>query len=313
MTLLLYDDIYLEHDTGIGHPENSRRIENTINYLKSGSFFNQLTIKKPRAASQEEINLIHPKAYIQTVKQIADSGGGWLDGDTVISGASYNAAVYSAGAALTAADMIMTGAAKNAFCLVRPPGHHATPERGMGFCLFNNVAIAARYIQKNHKRKRVLIIDWDVHHGNGTQDAFYEDTTVMYFSMHRHPFYPGTGAQDEIGEGEGKGYTINIPLSMDTKPEKYLEIFSEVIDSRVNSFAPEFIILSSGFDTYKKDPIGGLNLEIEHFHALTKIVMKSAEKHSDGMLLSCLEGGYHLADIPRCIEAHLKGLMKMDF
>ncbi|MCF6147915.1 MAG: histone deacetylase [Candidatus Kuenenia sp.] len=311
MTLLIYDNIYLEHNTGIGHPENARRVENTIRYLESNSFLNLLTIKKPRAASQEEISLIHPKTYIQTIKQIADSGGGWLDGDTAVSDASYNVALYSAGAALTAIDLIMEGTVKNAFCLVRPPGHHATPKRGMGFCLFNNVAIAAKYIQTNYKRERILIIDWDVHHGNGTQDAFYDDPTVMYFSMHRYPFYPGTGAKDEKGDGEGKGFNINIPLPLDTKPEKYIELFSEIISGSVNKFAPEFIILSSGFDTYKRDPIGGLNLKIEDFHTLTQIVMEAAEKHCDGMLLSCLEGGYNLTDIPLCVEAHLKGLLKM--
>lgn len=229
-----------------------------------------------------------------------------------MSGHSYNVALYSAGAALTAIDLIMKGEAKNAFCLVRPPGHHATPDRGMGFCLFNNVAIAARYLQKNYQQKRILIIDWDVHHGNGTQDAFYVDPTVMYFSMHRYPFYPGTGAEDETGEGNGKGFNINIPLSMDTHPQKYIELFSGVIEGSVNRFAPEFIILSSGFDAYKKDPIGGLNLETEHFYTLTEIVVEAAEKHCGGKLLSCLEGGYHLSGLPLCIEAHLKGLLKIN-
>ncbi|MCR4291456.1 MAG: histone deacetylase [Candidatus Kuenenia sp.] len=311
MTLLIYDNIYLDHDTGIGHPENARRIENTIKYLESDNFLAHVTIEKPRAASPEEIGLIHPKTYIRTIQQIADSGGGWLDGDTAVSGPSYSVALYSAGAALTAIDLIMKGEAKNAFCLVRPPGHHATPDRGMGFCLFNNVAIAARYLQKNYQQKRILIIDWDVHHGNGTQDAFYDDPTVMYFSMHRYPFYPGTGAEEETGDGKGKGFNINIPLSMDTNPQKYIELFSGVIEGSVNRFAPEFIILSSGFDAYKKDPIGGLNLETEHFYTLTEIVVEAAEKHCGGKLLSCLEGGYHLSGLPLCIKAHLKGLLKI--
>ncbi len=310
MTLLIYDDIFLQHDTGFGHPENARRLENTVKYLKESTLWEQLRIEKPRAASVKEIGLVHSQTYIETVKRIAESGGGWLDGDTAVSGASYEAAVYAAGAPLTAIDLIMKGEEKNGFCLVRPPGHHATPARGMGFCLFNNVAIAAKYLQSKYQLEKILIVDWDVHHGNGTQDAFYNDPTVLYFSMHRYPFYPGSGRKEEDGQGKGKGFNVNVPLSSDTTPEEYIEMFTDVMEQKVNQFAPEFIIISAGFDIYKKDPIGGLNLEIKDFGMLTEIVMKSAEKYSNGRIVSCLEGGYHLSGLPLCVEAHLKALVQ---
>lgn len=308
MTLLIYDDIFLKHDTGTGHPENAKRLENTVKHLQASGLWNQLRRERPRAASLEEIKLVHPQTYLETVRHIADTGGGWLDGDTIVSRASYDAAIYAAGAPLTAIDLIMNGEVKNGFCLVRPPGHHATPVRGMGFCLFNNVAIAAKYLQSKHGLEKVLIVDWDVHHGNGTQDAFYNDPTVLYFSMHRYPFYPGSGRAEEDGQGNGKGFNINVPLASDTTSEKYIKIFTEVMEQKVHQFDFEFILISAGFDMYKRDPIGGLNLEIKDFEVMTEIVMESAEKHCKGRLVSCLEGGYHLTGLPLCIEAHLKAL-----
>src|SRR3972149_5040037 len=175
MTLLIYDDIFLKHDTGYGHPENAKRLENTVRYLKESRLWEQLRVERPRAASLEEIGLVHPQTYIETIKRIADTGGGWLDGDTVVSRASYDAAVHAAGAPLTAIDLIMKRGEKKGFFLGRPPGHHATPARGIGFCLFNNVAIAAKYLQSKYHLEKILIVDWDVHHGNGTQDTFYNE------------------------------------------------------------------------------------------------------------------------------------------
>ncbi len=310
MTLLIYDDIFLQHDTGFSHPENAKRLEHTIRHLKQCKLWEQMRVERPRAASPEEIGLVHPRTYIRNIKQIADTGGGWLDADTVVSPASYDAAVYAAGAPLTAIDLIMKDETKNAFCLVRPPGHHATPVRGMGFCLFNNVAIAARYLQWKYRLEKICIVDWDVHHGNGTQDTFYSDPTVLYFSMHRYPFYPGTGRKEEDGEGKGREFTINMPLSEDTASQKYIEAFLDIMEHRVNQFAPEFIIISAGFDAYTKDPVGGLNLETEDFRTLTEIVMKCAEVCCDGRIVSCLEGGYNLSALPLCIEAHLKALLQ---
>jgi len=309
MTIVIYDDIYLKHDTGPNHPENAARIINTIEHLRSANIWQKLNIKKPRAATEEELSAVHSTSQIEKVAEIAGSGGGYLDPDTYVSPNSYEAALYAAGAPLTAVDLIMDKKADNAFCLVRPPGHHATPERGMGFCLFNNVAVAAKYIQSRYSLDRIVIIDWDVHHGNGTQDTFYDDPSVMYFSMHRYPFYPGTGAEEETGKDSGAGFTINMPLSYNTEPQEYLKLFEDVMEQRIKPFKPQFILISSGFDAYRLDPISGLNLEASDYNKLTKLTQNIANDCCDGRIVSCLEGGYHLLDLPKCIEEHLNGLM----
>ena len=309
MTVVIYDDIYLKHDTGPNHPENSARIINTIKHLRSANCWQKLDIKKPRAATVTEVSAIHSTSQIEQVAEIARSGGEYLDPDTYVSSDSYEAALNAAGAPLTAIDLIMDKKADNAFCLVRPPGHHATPEKGMGFCLFNNVAIAAKYIQSKYSLDRIVIIDWDVHHGNGTQDAFYDDPSVMYFSMHRYPFYPGTGAEEETGKDSGSGFTINIPLSYNTEPQEYLKFFEEILEKRIKPFKPQFILISSGFDAYRLDPISGLSLEASDYNKLTKLTQNVAKYCCDGRIVSCLEGGYHLLDLPKCIEEHLNGLM----
>ncbi len=309
MTVVIYDDIYLKHDTGPNHPENSARIINTIKHLRSANCWQKLDIKKPRAATVTEVSAIHSTSQIEQVAEIARSGGEYLDPDTYVSSDSYEAALNAAGAPLTAIDLIMDKKADNAFCLVRPPGHHATPEKGMGFCLFNNVAIAAKYIQSKYSLDRIVIIDWDVHHGNGTQDAFYDDPSVMYFSMHRYPFYPGTGAEEETGKDSGSGFTINIPLSYNTEPQEYLKFFEDILEKRIKPFNPQFILISSGFDAYRLDPISGLSLEASDYNKLTKLTQNIAKDCCDGRIVSCLEGGYHLLDLPKCIEEHLNGLM----
>ena len=309
MTVIIYDDIYLKHDTGPDHPENSARIINTIEHLRSANCWQKLDIKKPRAATEAEVSAIHSTSQIEQIAEIARSGGGYLDPDTYVSSDSYEAALNAAGAPLTAIDLIMDKKVDNAFCLVRPPGHHATPEKGMGFCLFNNVAIAAKYIQSRYSLDRIVIIDWDVHHGNGTQDAFYDDPSVMYFSMHRYPFYPGTGAEEETGKDSGSGFTINIPLSYNTEPQEYLKFFEDILEKRIKPFKPQFILISSGFDAYRLDPISGLSLEASDYNKLTKLTQNIAKDCCDGRIVSCLEGGYHLLDLPKCIEEHLNGLM----
>ena len=308
MAIILYDDIFLEHNTGFGHPENHHRLSNTLDYLKSTGLWNKIHVKKPLKCSDKEISLVHDQGYILQVQQMAEKGGGMVDADTVISERSFEAALFASGATITAADRIMEKCCKSAFCLIRPPGHHAIPSRGMGFCLFNNAAVSARYLQSKHKIKRVLIIDWDVHHGNGTQDTFYDDPSVLYFSIHRFPFYPGTGSENETGSGNGNGYTVNVPLSYNTKPDEYFSKFKEVIEGKAKEFTPQFIIISAGFDAYIDDPIGGLGLEISDFTKLTDIVVKLAEECCNGRIISCLEGGYSLSDLPKCITAHLQAL-----
>jgi len=309
MTIIIYDDIFLKHDTGPNHPENATRIINTVEHLRSAGIWQKLDIKKPRAATEEEVSAIHSTSQIEQVAEIARSGGGYLDPDTYVSSDSYEAALNAVGAPITAIDLIMDKKADNAFCLVRPPGHHATPEKGMGFCLFNNIAIAAKYIQSRYNLDRIVIIDWDVHHGNGTQDAFYDDPSVMYFSMHRYPFYPGTGAEEETGKESGSGFTINIPLSYNTEPQEYLKLFEDTLEKRIKPFKPQFILISAGFDAYCLDPISGLCLEASDYNKLTKLTQNVAKDCCDGRIVSCLEGGYHLLDLPKCIEEHLNGLM----
>ncbi|MDR4505375.1 MAG: histone deacetylase [Candidatus Scalindua sp.] len=308
MTALVYDDIYTKHDTGFQHPENSLRITNTVTYLKSTGIWQKLTVEKPRAATIEEIAAVHGTCHIEQIEKLARTGGGYVDPDTYVSPFSYDAALYAAGAPLTAIDVIMKREINNAFCLIRPPGHHATPTRAMGFCLFNNVSIAAKYLQKEYNLEKIAIIDWDVHHGNGTQDTFYEDPSVLYFSIHRYPFYPGTGRDSETGTGKGAGSTINVPLSHDTTSKTYMSIFEEILQKDIKLFKPNFILISSGFDAYYLDPIGGLDLGVSEFRILTEITQKIANECCEGRIVSCLEGGYHVSDLPRCIEAHLNGL-----
>ena len=309
MTALIYDNIYLKHDTGDNHPENATRIINTTKHLRSTGIWQKLGVKEPRAATIEEVSTVHTISQIEQIFEIAGTGGGYLDPDTYVSSDSYEAALYAAGALLTAIDLVTDKKADNAFCLVRPPGHHATPIKGMGFCLFNNVAIAAKYIQSEYDLDRIVIIDWDVHHGNGTQDAFYGDPSVLYFSMHKYPFYPGTGAKEETGKGSGSGFTINVPLSYNTEPREYLTIFDDILKKRIKSFNPQFVLISSGFDAYRLDPISGLSLEVSDYNTLTKLTRIMANDCCEGRIVSCLEGGYHLLDLPKCIEEHLSGLM----
>lgn len=308
MTTIIYDDIFLKHDTGAFHPENSKRLINTIDYLQKSDIWQKLDVKKPRAATVEEIKMVHSADQIETVHELASAGGGHIDPDTYVSRDSYDAAIHAAGALLTGVDLVMNNETDNAFCLVRPPGHHATPTRGMGFCLFNNVAIAARYIQSKYNIDKIVIIDWDVHHGNGTQDAFYGDPSVMYFSIHRYPFYPGTGREEETGIDKGAGFTINVPLSHDTGPQEFMKIFEDIMENKIRKFGPQFFLISAGFDAYHLDPVGGLNLGVAEYNTIAKLTQEAAKDCCEGRIVSCLEGGYHLQDLPKCIEGYLSGL-----
>lgn len=308
MVTVFYDDIFLKHNTGVNHPENSFRLTNTLEHLKTAEIRDKINFEKPVAATFKDITTVHYQKYVEGVKQISENGGGMIDADTRASGMSYEAALFAAGAGISATDAVMEGRCKSAFCLVRPPGHHAVVAQGMGFCLFNNVAIAARYLQSKYNINKVLIIDWDVHHGNGTEEIFYDDDSVLYFSMHRTPFYPGTGLADDTGDGKGDGYTVNIPLRYGIMSEEYLNLFAEFMTGKAKEFEPEFIIISAGFDAYVNDPIGGLSLNFEDFETLTAITAKFAEETCQSRIVSCLEGGYNLTDLPKCIESHLKAM-----
>lgn len=307
MTIIVYDDIYLEHDTGY-HVECGERLERTVEYLKEKKAWDESKVAEPRAATEEELRLIHTQAMIERARSVAENGGGHLDPDTVVSPRSYEAALYAAGGVLTAIDMVMKGEDKNALCLVRPPGHHATPTRAMGFCLFNNAAIGARYAQKKHGLKKIAIVDWDVHHGNGTQDAFYEDPTVLYFSMHRWPFYPGTGGERETGQGAGKGYTINVPLMFGMSNNEFVSLFSSVLRERIAPFLPDLIIISAGFDAHAADMLGNFCLLDDDYRRLTEEVCGVAERCCGGRVVSTLEGGYNLDALAASIYEHLRAL-----
>lgn len=306
-TYLVYSDIYLEHDTG-PHPETSMRLSATMSYLKRKKWLDKATLIEPRRASIDEIACIHSREYIESVRELAEQGGGYLDGDTPVSEKSYEVALYAAGGVLAAIDKVIGSPKSNALCLVRPPGHHARPEHGMGFCLFNNVAVAARYAQKKHGIKKIAIIDWDLHHGNGTQEAFWADDTVLFCSLHRYPYYPGSGSGQETGSGKGAGFTINIPLAGYDSNKEYLDKFARLMTDIVSPFRPDFIFISAGFDGYKNDPLGGLGLEISDYAELTKKVRAVADETCQGRIVSTLEGGYNIQELPLCIESHLLGL-----
>ena len=308
-TGIVYDERYLKHKTG-NHPECPERLAAIYKYLKEKGILNDTNRIDPKPAPLDVIEYIHRKKYIETVKKLSADGGGMLDMDTVVSRETFDIALLAVGGVLSAIDAIIDGTIRNGLCLIRPPGHHAMPERGMGFCIFNNIAIGARYIQKKYKMRKVAIIDWDVHHGNGTQAAFYDDPTVFYFSTHQFPHYPGTGSIDEVGSEKGKGYTMNAPL----EPGANITVFKDVFEGRflpeIKTFKPDFILISCGFDAHKDDPLAGLNLREEDYNLLTRMVVSLANEICDGRIVSTLEGGYNLNALKLSVYEHLRGLME---
>jgi acetoin utilization deacetylase AcuC-like enzyme len=299
---VFYHDSSLRHETG-AHPECAGRVEVVLSHL--GSHGDRYDIREPRRATVEEIARVHPADYIGRLREFIGAGGGYLDPDTVVSRGSYDAALFAAGGVISAIDAVLQGAEMAAFSLARPPGHHAREATAMGFCLFNNVAIGARHLLEAKGIEKVAIIDWDVHHGNGTQEVFYEDPNVFYLSLHRYPFYPGTGHPEERGAGEGEGTTRNIAFRAGTAREEYIRAFGDAA-KEVASFGPEFVLISAGFDAYRYDPIGGLDLDADDFGTLAR-VLRTAIPDARGFV-STLEGGYELGGLPRCVEAHLEGL-----
>ncbi len=300
-TAVFYDPIYLEHDTGFGHPERAERLEVTLQTMESTGLSEKISIVSPRDATPEEIELVHPKTYIQKIKQVAESGGGWLDADTHVSPRSYEAALRSTGAALEGLERIFAGELDNAFCLARPPGHHATATRGMGFCLFNNNAVAARFAMEKFGVKRVFILDWDAHHGNGIQDIFYDDDRVLYVSLHQYPHYPGSGSYHEVGRGKGEGYTVNFPLPARTGEDVYLAAFDQVIVPLALKYQPELVLISAGYDAHFSDPLCSMLLKSTSYAEMATRLKKLAEEVCGGKVMACLEGGYNLSAVARSI------------
>jgi acetoin utilization deacetylase AcuC-like enzyme len=309
-TGLVYHPQYLEHDMGAGHPESPDRLRAIISRLQHSGILSRLVRIEPSPAPDEWITQVHTAAYVENLKRRAPTSGHVsLDPDTSMSAGSLSAAYLAAGGALAAVDAIVAGTVEHVFCAVRPPGHHAERDHAMGFCLFNNVAIAARYLQRHHAMARVLVVDWDVHHGNGTQHIFDDDPSLLFFSTHQYPYYPGTGRGTESGVGHGAGATINVPMKAGEGDDAYREVFQDVLIPAADAFQPDFVIVSAGFDAHKDDPLAGMGLTEEGYADLTRMVVSIAKRHSQGRLLSCLEGGYNLHALSASVERHVLALL----
>ena len=303
----LYDDIFLTHKPPFSHPENPSRLEAIMNKLKQESFLEKVELIKPDPASEEYILLAHSKEHVNYVKTSVKQNRFMLDEDTYVIKESWNAALTAAGSLVNSVDLVMNKKFLHTFCLLRPPGHHAESNRPMGFCLFNNVAIGAKYAIKKYHLDRIAIIDWDVHHGNGTQEIFYESPEVYYFSLHQFPLYPGTGTENEKGEGKGKNFTLNFPLPAYTKGEHYIKIFNKRIIPELLSYKPQLIVLSAGFDAHKDDPLANMLLVENDFAEMTKMV-KQFTSSENIPIISALEGGYNLNALANSVYEHLKVL-----
>lgn len=296
----VYDPIYLKHDTG-SHVENFRRLEAITSHLEQTGLTQQLTPIKPRPATIDELSLVHHKQYISSIQEAAQRGGGWLDMDTVMSADSYDVALYAAGGAIKATEAVMNGEINSAFALVRPPGHHATPQRAMGFCLFNNVAIAAKYALA--ECERIIIIDFDVHHGNGTQEAFYDNPQVLYISTHQYPHYPGTGSTGETGSGTARGTTVNIPLPGGCGDAEYQQVFEQIVVPAARRFKPQLILVSAGYDPHWADKLALMQVSVTGFARMVEVIKGLAGELCGGRLVLSLEGGYDITALAASVRA----------
>ena len=311
-TAIVHHPIYQKHDTGFGHPETPKRYEVVMNALKNDkTLWAKLNEIQAEQVSKGIIQAAHTPQHFKRVEGAFANGVEMLDADTVISMQSFDASVYGAGGACRAVDAVMAGEAKNAFVAVRPPGHHATAENAMGFCLFNNLAVAARYAQNKYKEiEKVAIVDWDVHHGNGTQGIFFDDPTVFFFSQHQYPWYPGTGSAGEIGFGRGRGYTLNVPVKARTTAKTQKEMFARALENISKNFKPDFVMISAGFDAHAADPLGQLLIEDEDFAEMTRMVKNWANETCKGRIVSALEGGYNLQTLGETVRAHVEELSR---
>lgn len=309
-TAIIHHPIYEKHDTGPGHPETPERYRLVIDVLKGDqALWDSLVEITPEKAAKGIVQAAHTKEHFKRVEGAFKNGLDRLDADTVISMQSFDASLFAAGGAVAAVDAVMQGEAENAFVAVRPPGHHATAENAMGFCLFNNVAVAARYAQNKYKEiDRVAIVDWDVHHGNGTQGIFYSDPSVFFFSMHQYPWYPGTGARGETGQGRGLGTTLNVPMRAFTKARDQRSTFESAIEEMASKMTPDIIFISAGFDAHLTDPLGQLQLEDPDFDSMTRTVKQWAAEACGGRVISCLEGGYNLQTLGETVKSHVTEL-----
>ena len=307
----VYHQDYLKHDTGPEHPERPDRLVSLVQHLEKVGTWKTFKQLQPIQAPLEWVHKVHPPSYTQMIERRCLAGETVLDsGDTHVCPASFGVALLAAGGVLKAVDEVVRGATTKVFCAVRPPGHHAETQSIMGFCLLNNVAIGARYAQHKYGIGRVAILDWDVHHGNGTQEIFWKDPSVLYISTHQYPLWPGTGLSSETGEDAGEGFTLNCPMRPGSGEQEYLEVFRERIMPALHKFRPELLILSAGFDAHKDDPLANINLTEQSFAKLTELAGEIAAKYCGGRIVSVLEGGYNLDALSKSVDAHLAILTK---
>lgn len=310
-TGLLLDGVFREHDTGSGHPECPDRYRAITAALEKADLVGRTEPVTQNQATDDDVLLCHTRTYLETAKRDVASGRHDLTtGDTVICPRSLDVALRAVGGVMNAVDAVMTGKLGNAFCAVRPPGHHARPAQGMGFCLFNNIAIGARHAQKRHGAEKVLIVDWDVHHGNGTQDIFYEDGSVLFCSTHQSPWYPFTGAEEETGDGKGRHCTMNLPFAGGAGLKEIGGAFLDRLLPAAAKFKPDLVMISAGFDSRVGDPLGRFTLTDADFATLTKHLMEFADSYCEGRLVSVLEGGYNLGGLSSAVKTHVETLME---
>ena len=308
-TGFLYEPACLRHDPGPGHPERSARLAATMERLEGEPWFGELAPVAAEPCPIEWLESVHAPEYIARAAKVCRAGGPYLDvPDVGVNRDSFDVARLAAGAGLALADRLMAGEIDNGFSLVRPPGHHAERALALGFCLFNNAAVLARYLQRRHGLEKILVLDWDVHHGNGTQHTFEEDPTVFYVSLHQYPFYPGTGAAGEEGAGRGAGATLNCPMPAGARDALYEEAFRTRILPAVDRFGPDAVLISAGFDAHADDPLAEVELSTGGYRWMSERMLEAADRHAGGRLLSLLEGGYSLSALPECVSAHLECL-----
>jgi acetoin utilization deacetylase AcuC-like enzyme len=303
--------VFLKHDTGPGHPERPDRLVSITEAFEHSHLKNKVEMVQPIRATPEQVSLVHTDAYIRFVTEAIHNGSHILDfGDTVVCSDSLDAAYYACGAGIRGVDLLAEGKYSRVFCAVRPPGHHAEPAHALGFCIFNNAAVAARYAQRTGVAEKILIIDWDVHHGNGTQHTFEQDAAVFYYSLHRYPFYPGTGLESECGLGAGEGFTLNRPLKAGSDDTVYLQSFAADLAEIERKIKPDLIILSNGYDAHREDPLGGMMMTDTGYWKMTEMISRFAWHNCEGRILSILEGGYNLEVLARCVLNHLDCMIK---
>jgi acetoin utilization deacetylase AcuC-like enzyme len=305
-TGIVTDKIFLEHDTGMGHPESKARLESVLLYMQSKNYTKDLIQVEAKIPTEEDICKVHSISHYNNIKSLSEKKG-YLDGDTPYSAKTTEAALKSAGAGIEMADKIINGELENGMVLVRPPGHHAERDHAMGFCIFNNIAITAKYLQKKGYNK-IAIIDWDVHHGNGTENAFYEDDSVLFISTHQYPFYPGSGSESDTGIGKGVGYNLNIPMQRGSGMSEFKKAFDNKIIPGLEKFIPDFILISAGFDAHINDPLANLELTTKSYEIFTEKLKSIARQYCGNRIISFLEGGYDLKALSESVEAHISVL-----